>query len=114
MSRQSSLPLRISFSATLLLLLLAYTPSYAADVGQSLYKSECAGCHSADGSASSPASKAMKLRDLRSPEVQKQTDAELTAVIAKGSKNMPPYQKRLGDAKIRALVSYMRQIAKSK
>ena len=52
----------------------------------------------------------MKLRDLRSAEVQKQTDAELLAVIAKGKGKMPGYEKSLGAATCTALVAHIRKL----
>jgi cytochrome c6 len=52
----------------------------------------------------------MKLRDLRSPEVQKQTDAELTKVTADGKGRMPAYKGKLTDAEIRAIVAHIRTL----
>ncbi len=42
-----------------------------------IYKINCVLCHSADGSGGSPTGKAMHAKDLRSDEVQKQSDAAL-------------------------------------
>src|SRR6266568_2067032 len=42
-----------------------------------------------------PSGKSMKVHDLRSAEVQKQTDVELTKVISEGKGKMPPYGKQL-------------------
>jgi hypothetical protein len=53
----------------------------------------------------------MKVRDLRSPDVQKQSDDELTAIITKGKPPMPAYGKSLGAADIRQLVAHIRSIA---
>lgn len=79
---------------------------------EKLYKSKCAMCHSADGSGSSPAGKAMKVPDLRSEDVQKLTDAELTDVIANGKKQMPAYKGKVSADEIKGLVAYMRVLAK--
>jgi len=57
-----------------------------------------------------PMGKAMKLRDLRSPDVQKLTDAELTKVTTDGKEKMPAYKGKLTDADISALVAYMRTL----
>ena len=87
----------------------AAAPDAAAD-----YKAKCANCHAADGSGNTPVGKNMKLRDLRSPEVQKQTDAQLTTLIAKGKGKMPPYEKTLSADQIKQQVAYMRELAKKK
>ena len=76
------------------------------------YKSKCASCHGADGSGQTSAGKAMKLRDLRSAEVQAQSDDQLLAIISKGKGKMPGYEKSLGAATCKALVAYTRQLAK--
>src|ERR1700730_18578484 len=52
-----------------------------------IYKANCALCHSADGSGDNPTGKALHAKDLRSDEVQKQSDTELAEVIAKGRGN---------------------------
>src|SRR5713226_6314099 len=69
--------------------------SPTAGSGESTYKAKCAVCHAANGSGDTSMGKKMKLRDLRSPEVQKQTDSELSDVIAKGKGKMPAYAKQL-------------------
>jgi mono/diheme cytochrome c family protein len=81
----------------------------------SLFKTKCASCHDADGSGSGPVGKKMGASDLRSPEVQKLTDAELTEVIKNGKgKNMPPYKDKLTDDQIKQLVAHIRDLAKKK
>ncbi len=69
-------------------------------------------CHAADGSGNTTMGKKMNLRDLGSPEVQKQTDAELTDIVAKGKNKMPGYEKTLKPEEIKALVAYMRTMKK--
>lgn len=51
-----------------------------------IFKAKCAMCHAADLSGNTPMGKKLSARDLRSPEVQNQPDAELTATITKGMK----------------------------
>ena len=93
--------------------LLAALPVLAAGPdGKALYASKCAGCHAADGSASTSVGKSMKIRDLRSPEVQKQTDIQLTDVIAGGKGKMPPYGKKLTTAEIQAVIAHIRTLKK--
>ncbi|HEX4077138.1 MAG TPA: c-type cytochrome [Candidatus Acidoferrales bacterium] len=87
-------------------------PALAQNDGATVYKSKCAGCHSPDGSGSGPAGKAMHLRDLRSPDVQKQTDADLIAITANGKGSMPGYKGKLTDDQIKQVVSFIRDLAK--
>ena len=103
--RRKTLPLAIC-------LFLLSTPLWAQGDGASLFKSKCAGCHSADGSASGPAGKAMHIRDLGSADVQKQTDAELAAIITNGKGSMPGYKGKLTDDQIKQVVTFIRGLAK--
>ena len=91
-------------------MLLIVPAAFAAADGAALYKAKCASCHGADGSGQTAMGKAMKLRDLRSPEVQKQSDAELTKITADGKGKMPAYKGKLTDAEISALVAHMRTL----
>ena len=77
-----------------------------------VFKANCTLCHGEDGSANTPTGKALKARDLRSDEVQKQTDAELAAVISKGRGKMPAFGAKYSPDMINALVVYIRQLAK--
>lgn len=85
--------------------------------GATLYSTKCAMCHGADGSGSTAMGKRFKLRDLRSAEVQQQTDAQLSDIIAKGKKgatgSMPAYES-LGHDGIQNVIAHLRQMAKSK
>lgn len=67
-----------------------------------------------DGSGSSPVGKSMKLRDLRSAEVQKLTDTQLQGIISKGKGKMPAFEKSLGADTCKALVGHLRELAKKK
>ena len=84
----------------------------AQDDAPSLFKAKCAGCHGGDGSGNTSAGKSLKLRDLGSADVQKQTDAELTAIITNGKSPMPAYKGKVTDAQIQELVTYVRGLAK--
>jgi hypothetical protein len=50
----------------------------------------------------------MKLRDLRSAEIQAMSDDALFKVIANGKGKMPGYSKSLGADTCHALVAYVR------
>lgn len=99
------------FAIAVVLFLLA-TPAMLAADGAALYKAKCASCHGADGSGQTPMGKSMKLRDLRSKEVQAQTDQQLYTWTADGKGKMPAYKAKLSEAEITALVKAMRDLAK--
>lgn len=95
--------------ATLFLLPVA---SRADEASEKLYKTKCAACHGADGKGETAMGKANKLRDLASEDVQKQSDADLTATITAGKNKMPAYGKSLSSDQIKGLVGYVRGLAK--
>jgi mono/diheme cytochrome c family protein len=78
--------------------------------GADIYKAKCAMCHGPDGSASTPMGKNMGLKPLSSPEVQKMSDAEITALITNGKGKMPAAKGKLSDADISAVVKYIRTL----
>jgi cytochrome c6 len=82
--------------------------------GATVYKAQCAGCHGADGSGSTTIGKALKVQDLRKPQIQAMKDAELAASIEKGKGKMPPFKGKLSAAEIGQVVDYMRSITKTK
>lgn len=87
---------------------------YGADVGAEVYAQKCALCHAGDGSGSTSMGKMLKLRDLRSPEVQAMSDAELYEITANGKAKMPAYKESLSKEQIQAVVGYIRELAKTK
>ena len=59
--------------------------------------------------------KQLGVTDLRSDDVQKETDAQLTDSVANGKgKKMPAYKATLKDDQIKGLVGYIRELAKKK
>ena len=83
----------------------------AAPPAADTFKARCAGCHGPDGSGQTAMGKAMKIRDLRSPEVQAASDADLEALIANGKKPMPA-NPNMDTATIHGLVEHIRSLAK--
>ena len=79
-----------------------------------IYKTNCVLCHSADGSGSSPTGKAMHAKDLRSDEVQKQSDAALSEVITKGRGKMPAFGAKIKPDDVTKLVAYIRALPNKK
>jgi mono/diheme cytochrome c family protein len=84
------------------------SPARAQDDAAALFKSKCGACHGADGTGNTAVGKSMKIRDFHSPDVQKQTDADLTGIISAGKGAMPSYKGKLTDAQIKSLVAYIR------
>ncbi len=71
------------------------------------FRSRCAICHGHDG-AGTPTGKSLHVPDLRSSEVQSQSDVALVEVIRDGKGNMPPFQNAFAGKQIEQLVSYVR------
>lgn len=76
------------------------------------YKAKCATCHGGDGSGSTPVGKKLAVRDLRSADVQKQSNAQLAGVISKGKLKMPAFGKSLNDDQVNQLVVHIRSLKK--
>ncbi len=101
---------RRSLPILLALACLVALPAFASPDGAALYKAKCAMCHGPDGAGQTAMGKSLKLRDLRSDAVQKQTDLELTKVIAGGKGKMQGYAKQLSSADIQALIAHIRTL----
>ncbi len=86
--------------------------AFAGDEGASTFKAKCAMCHGQDATGNTTMGKNLKIRDLTSADVQKQSDAEILAVITKGKNKMPEYGSKLSKDQIAELEKYVRSIAK--
>jgi len=116
-------PLQAPAAIALILVLLAVFPGLASAeksppasgtaVARSAFKLQCSSCHGQNGAGDTSVGKSLNAADLRSPEVQKQSDAQLAQVISEGRKNMPSFSDSLTQDQIRALVAYIRKLAKS-
>jgi mono/diheme cytochrome c family protein len=82
--------------------------------GEDLFKAKCASCHGPDGAGKTVMGTALKIRDLRSEDVQKQTDADLNRIIAKGKNKMPAFDGKLKKEQIEQLVGYVRELGKKR
>ena len=87
-------------------------PANADDKSAALYKQKCAACHGADGKGDTPAGQSMKARSFADPDVAKMSDDELAGAIEKGKGKMPAYGKSMKPDEIRAMVAYIRSLAK--
>ena len=99
---------RILSTSALLALILA-VPAFSQSAAD-IYKSKCAGCHGADGKGNTPVAKNLGVRDFSSPEVKKETDAELITITQKGKNKMPGYAGKLTDEQIKAQIAYIRAL----
>jgi mono/diheme cytochrome c family protein len=79
--------------------------------GTDVYKAKCMTCHAKDGSGNTPVGKSLQSADLRSPEVQKKPDAELSESISEGKGNMPAFKTLLSADEIHSVLVYVRTLA---
>jgi cytochrome c6 len=76
---------------------------------EDVYLDKCAVCHAKDGSGNTAKGRKVKAKDLRSAEVQKMSDAELTDAIANGKgKDMDGFKDDLGMPMVKQLEAYVR------
>ncbi|HEX8817392.1 MAG TPA: cytochrome c [Terriglobales bacterium] len=80
--------------------------------GADTFKAKCAMCHGADGAGQTGMGKSMGLKDLGSADVQKQSDADLTATITNGKGKMPAYGSKLSADEIAGVVKFIRTLKK--
>jgi cytochrome c len=80
--------------------------------GADTFKAKCAACHGPDGSGQTAMGKAMKVKDLRSAEVQAASDQDIETLITTGRKPMPA-NNTLDAATLHALVEHVRSLAKN-
>ena len=98
-------------SLAVLALALVFSTYTFAD-GAADFKAKCAACHGATGAGDTTMGKNLKLKDLGSAEVQKQSDDELTALIGKGKGKMPAYDGKLSKDQISDVVKFIRTLKK--
>jgi len=75
-----------------------------------LFKSKCAMCLGPDGTGSTMGEK-LGVKSYKSPDIQKQSDADLKNAIANGKGKMPAY-KSLTPEQVDGLVKYVRELGK--
>jgi mono/diheme cytochrome c family protein len=87
-------------------------PAMQEDVKQ-VYLNKCSICHGEDGAGKTAKGKKLKVKDIRSAEVQKMTQAQWIDAIVKGSgQDMDGFGKELGADMSKKLADYMRELAK--
>lgn len=98
---------------SIVVLILAFVSAQgqnAASDGAALYKTKCALCHGPDGTGKTPMGQKFNLRDLRSTEVQKQSDSDLSEAIAQGKGKMLAFGKTPSEDQTKLLVIHIRKI----
>ncbi len=98
------------------------TPALVADetpTAAENWRQHCQRCHGADGSGSTRIGQRLGLRDYTDPEVQKEfTDEEIIKIINEGMKDArgrevkPSYADVMSEEEIKAMVAYIRAMAK--
>jgi mono/diheme cytochrome c family protein len=90
------------------------TLASAQDEAAVLFKVRCSKCHAIDGSGKTAAGKRLEVPDLRSPNMQRLSDAELFEIIAHGKhhRNYPHVFSDLGlsDQQVKSLVKHLRSL----
>ena|SRR5882672_9598590 len=105
-----------AFAAVLVLLAVSTRAATGEDnaAGASAFKTKCVACHGPDGSGNTPVGKSLKVADLRTPEIQKKSDAELADFISTGKGNMPAFKSSTPPEELQAIVKYVRSLAVKK
>lgn len=80
---------------------------------EATYKAKCAMCHGPDGKGETATGKMTKVKDFSSEEVQRMSDADLSAAITSGKGKMPPF-KTLSADQVKDLVAFIRAFGKKK
>jgi len=88
------------------------TTAFAQGSGADTYKAKCAMCHGADGLASGPVGKSMKIPAFNSPEAAKMSEADMIVVTKNGKGKMTGYAGKLTDAQIKDVVAYVHTLQK--
>jgi len=82
----------------------------APEKGAAAFKDNCVLCHG-DNGAGSDMGKVLKVKDLRTKEVQDESDENLAKIVREGKNNMPPFKSRLTDDQVTELIGYIRHLA---
>jgi cytochrome c5 len=94
---------------------ISTTAALAADAkaGQTVYDKSCKSCHGADGTPNPTIVKMLKvdIQDLKSPQVQSMSDADLKKVITDGQGKMKPIASVTGTS-LDDVVAYVRSLKK--
>jgi mono/diheme cytochrome c family protein len=104
--------MKIRTGITLVAMMAATMTTAFAQSGADNYKAKCAMCHSADGSASGPVGKSMKIPAFNAPEANKMSEADIITVIKNGKGKMTGYAGKLTDAQIKDVAGFVKTLQK--
>jgi len=100
---------------TLLTLASLSAPAIFADAkaGQAVFEKACKSCHGADGTPNAGVAKMLKveMRDLKSPEVQATSAADMKKIVTDGKGKMKPVKAVEGPA-VDDVVAYVKTMKK--
>ena len=101
--------IRTGMIAVTMLAATTMATAFAQSSGADTYKAKCAMCHGADGLASGPAGKSMKVPPFNA---SKMSDADMIAETKAGKGKMPAFTGKLTDAQIKDVVTYVHTLQK--
>jgi cytochrome c6 len=90
---------------------LAARPKEQTSPGADIYTKNCVLCHGSDGSGDTPLGKELDVRDLRSTNVRRMSDAQLRRLVHDGQGKMPAYSDQLNNEQIDQIIKYVRALA---
>ena len=98
---------------TLAVLLATAASADDANAGKGVYDRSCRACHGPDGAGNPAIAKMMKveMKDLKSPEVQAMSDAEIKQIVSNGKGKMRPVASVSG-ADLNNVIAYLRSLKK--
>ena len=103
---------KLLFVSFVIIVVLGFSfAAFGEDVATT-FKAKCAMCHGADATGNTPMGKKFNIPDLRAPEIQKKSKAELGNSITKGRNKMPAFEGKLTSDEVNELATYVRQLKK--
>jgi len=102
----------VTHAVTVGLVVFSASLTGLAQTGADTYKAKCQMCHGADGLGTTPAGKAMKARPFNSPDVLKESDADLMTVIKSGKNKMPAFAGKLTTAQMNDVLAFIHTLSK--
>ncbi len=82
--------------------------SFSASASRTLFLSNCARCHGADGLGDTESGRLYDVPDISGGKLRRKSSRRLTNSIVKGGRSMPAFGKKLTKQQIASLVSYVR------
>lgn len=110
---------RIASSLGILIPILLLAPAGRASEARDIWLDECARCHGEAGKGDTPLGRSLHVLDYSSKEAQaKFSDEKIVELISQGKirngkKVMPAYRGTLSPAENKALIAYIRSLAKN-